>query len=94
MFVHIVFFKFHDSSNRKEAKERLESMRGTVPSLRFIEVGEDLLESPRSWELVLITHFDDQSGYEAYSVDPTHLEVLSWLKSVIQESATVDYLQH
>ena len=93
MFVHIVFFKFYELTSRTEAKVRLESMRGKVPTLRFIEVGEDLIDSPRSWELVLITHFDDRAGYEAYTIDPIHVAVLTWLKSVVQESATVDYLQ-
>lgn len=93
MFVHVVFFKFTDFNDRTEAQSRLETMKGTVTSLRSIEVGLDLVGSPRSWDMVLTTRFDDRAGYEAYAVDPAHLVVLSWLKTVVGESATVDYIQ-
>ena len=91
MFIHMVFFKFKDIQHGREAKKRLESMRGKVPSLRSIEVGLDQVRSSRSWDMVLDTRFDDRAGYDAYATDPTHLSVLVWLKTVIAESATVDY---
>ena len=91
MFVHIVFFNFKLLTDRKEAKQRLEGLVNTVPSLRTVVVGLDEVRSDRSWDMVLITRFDDQAGYEAYAVEPTHLEVVTWLKSVIHASATVDY---
>lgn len=91
VFVHIVFFNFKRLTDRAEAKRRLEGLVNTVPSLRTVEVGLDEVRSDRSWDMVLITRFDDRAGYEAYAVDSTHLEVVSWLKSVIRASATVDY---
>ena len=91
MFVHIVFFKFKDPEHASEAKRQLESMRGVVPTLRHIEVGLDCIHSERSWEMVLDTRFDDRAGYDAYATDPKHLEVLSFLKTVVAQSATVDY---
>ena len=39
--------------------------------------------------MTLRTEFDDQDGYNAYAVDAVHQEVLSWLKTVVQASATV-----
>ena len=93
MFVHIVFFKFNAPEYAAEAKRRLESMRGVVPTLRHIEVGLDCMNSARSWEMVLDTRFDNRAGYDAYATDPTHLEVLSFLRTVVAQSATVDYEQ-
>ena len=90
MFRHVVFFKFNDPNDAPEACRRLMSMEGAVPSLHQIEVGIDCLNTARSWHMVLDTRFEDREGYAAYASDPTHLEVLSWLKTVIQESATVD----
>lgn len=92
MFVHVVFFRFHDESAAPEAKRRLESMLGRVPTLRALEVGIDMLHTERSWQMTLRTEFDDQDGYNAYAVDAVHQEVLSWLKTVVQASATVDYV--
>ena len=91
MFVHTVFFKFKEDSATEEARRRLESMSGKVTSLKTIEVGVDELQTARSWDMVLITRFEDRSGYDAYAVDPIHLEVLTWLKRQVRESATVDY---
>jgi hypothetical protein len=92
MFAHIVFFKFTDQADAPEAKRRLESMRGVVSSLQRIEVGLDVMGSARSWHMVLDTRFDNRAGYEAYATDPAHLEVLGWLKTVVAESSTVDYV--
>jgi hypothetical protein len=91
MFKHLVFFKFKDAGDAPEAKRRLESMRGSVPTLIGIEVGIDALGGPRAWHMALETRFDDMEGYEAYRVDPLHGEVLTWLKTVVEVSATVDY---
>lgn len=91
MFKHIVFFRFTDPANAPEAKRRLESMPGRVPALSALEVGLDQIHSDRSWDMVLHTHFADEEAYRAYAVDPVHQEVLSWLKTVVAASATVDY---
>ena len=91
MFRHLVFFKFNDPSDAPEAQRRLESMRGAVPSLRSLEVGIDTVGGARSWHMALDTRFDDLAAYEAYKTDPLHLEVLAWLKTVVDASATVDF---
>ena len=92
MFVHVVFFRFHAESDAPEAKRRLESMIGRVPALRTLEVGIDTLHTERSWHMTLRTEFDDQDGYKAYAIDPVHQDVLGWLKTVVQASATVDFV--
>jgi len=50
------------------------------------------LNTDRSWHLTLRTEFADQDGYQAYAVDPLHQEVLTWLKTVVHASATVDFV--
>ena len=93
MFVHVVFMKFKDSTVIPTAKIRLEELRDTVPSIVELEVGIDILHTKRSKDLVLITRFKDQAGYERYVVDPNHQVVLAWLKTQLIESSTVDYIQ-
>jgi len=66
-------------------------MRGRVAALESIEVGLDCVQSARSWHMVLDTRFADRAAYESYATDPVHLEVLGWLKGVVEQSATVDY---
>ena len=91
MFKHIVFFRFQDPEDRVEAKRRLETLPALVPSLRLLEVGLDSMGSARSWDMSLLTTFDNESGYQAYAVHPQHLAVVAWIKTVVKASATVDY---
>lgn len=93
MFVHVVFMKFRESSDIAKAKKKLESLKNSVTSIIDLEVGLDIMQSNRSKDLVLITRFQDEQEYQKYVIDPNHQIVLQWLKSVLIESSTVDYIQ-
>lgn len=93
MMTHVVLFKFEsrDKQIHEEAKARLLSMEGVVPALKSIEVGLNEIDGPRAFDLSLITRFDDLAGLDAYREHPAHLEVLSYLKTVVAQSVAVDY---
>jgi len=94
MITHIVFFKLIHRSPESLAKARnvLMSMAGKIPQLRYLEVGVDVLHSPRSYDLALITKFDSLEDLEAYQVDPYHREeVVKYIKTVTDSSVAVDY---
>ncbi len=93
MFVHIVFMKFKETESIEIAKNKLEGLKETVPSLLELEVGIDVLHSERSKDLVLITRFRNEDGYNQYVIDPNHQTVLHWLKTHLIESSTVDYVR-
>ncbi|MFT6233228.1 MAG: hypothetical protein ACJAZO_003748 [Myxococcota bacterium] len=92
MLTHIVFFRFSDLSTAAEARDRLVQMHGQIPSLKHIEAGVDVTRSARSFDLALITRFEDVVGLEAYADHPVHVEVLTWLRTVATQTAAVDYL--
>ena len=93
MFVHVVFMTFRESSDIAQAKKKLEALKESVPSIIDLEVGIDIVHSARSKDLVLITRFQNENEYRKYATDPNHYVVLQWLKSVLIESSTVDYIQ-
>jgi len=94
MITHIVMFDFRDEnkkSNIIEATERLNGLLGRVPSLLSMEVGVNFSQEDRAMDLSIITTFEDRAGLEAYAIDPQHLEVVEFIKSVVVGSKVVDY---
>ncbi|NUM45793.1 MAG: Dabb family protein [Anaerolineales bacterium] len=94
MITHIVFFKLLDASSENQTviAEKLLSMQGQIPQLRYLEVGIDKLRTARSFDLSLITRFDTWEDYEGYQNHPYHqTEILPYVRSVIEKSVVVDY---
>ena len=65
----------------ESAVSALRALDGKIESLRFIEVGVDFKETERSYDLVPITHFDDQEGLSAYASHPIHLPVIETMQN-------------
>jgi hypothetical protein len=91
MLTHVVCFKFTNPDVAQEVKERLLSMVGRVPSLRHIEAGVDVVRSARSYDVALVTRFDDLAGLEAYQVHPVHQEVAAFIREHATNIVAVDY---
>lgn len=88
---HVVFFKFPSQDLAREAAERLAALDGVVPTLASIEVGVDEGRTDRSWDLCLITRFEDQAALDAYQVHPAHQEVVVWIRQHATGAAAVDW---
>jgi len=94
MITHIVLFKLSDPRPETIAATRdlLVSMDGTVPQLRYLEVGVDIIRSERSYDLALVTRFDSLDELKAYQVDPYHAgTILPHMRSVCSAIVAVDY---
>lgn len=95
MLVHIVMFQFKEENkeaNMARVKTMLEALPGKIESLSSMEVGIDISRSERSFDLALISKFDDQAGLDAYAPHPAHQEVVSVIKEVTTLSKVVDYI--
>ena len=92
MLSHIVLFRFEDLELARQAATRLLAMKGRIPSLLDVEAGVDIVRSARSYELGLITRFDDVAGMDAYQVHPVHQEVVAFIKQHASGSVAVDFL--
>lgn len=94
MIKHIVCFKLKDNSPKscEKAAEVFRSMDGKVPMLRSIQVDIDFLHSPRSYDIVLETTFDDEEALNHYQNDPYHCDVVKkYIHSVQETSVAIDY---
>ncbi len=96
MLVHIVMFQFkeeHKEANLARVKAMLEALPQKIDTLKSMEVGIDVSRSERSFDMVLISTFDDQEGLNVYAPHPAHQEVVSVIKEVTLLSKVVDYIQ-
>ena len=93
MITHIVMFKLSEKNpaNLSRAVTALNSLKGNIETLRFLEVGIDYFGSERSYDLVLTTHFDSKEGLEIYRHHKNHLPVVKIMKELCSSSIAVDY---
>lgn len=96
MLVHIVMFQFKDENkeaNMAKVKGMLEALPGKINTLHSMEVGIDISRSERSFDMVLVSMFEEQAALDVYATHPEHLEVVSVIKEVTTLSKVVDYMQ-
>lgn len=96
MLVHIVMFQFKEenkSENLVRVKAMLEALPQKIETLKSMEVGIDISKSERSFDLVLVSTFEDQAGLDFYVPHSAHQEVVSVIKEVTSLSKVVDYIQ-
>jgi hypothetical protein len=87
------FKEENKEANMARVKTMLEALPSKIETLRSMEVGIDISGSERSFDMVLISKFDDQAGLDAYAPHTAHQEVVSVIKEVTTLSKVVDYLQ-
>lgn len=91
MFKHVVCFKFFDQAQAPVVAEKLRALVGVVESLRSLECGVNILDTARSYDLVLIATFDSKADYKAYDSHPEHQKVREYVQTVRESSVAVDY---
>ena len=93
MVKHIVMFKLIEktSENMERATNSLLSLKGKIETLKSIEIGTDFLGSDRSYDIVLIAHFENREGLKIYGSHENHLPVVKIMRSLCSSSVVVDY---
>ena len=93
MVKHIVMFKLAKKSQESldQAMMALNSLRGNIETLKYLELGNDFLGSERSYDIVLTAFFDDREGLKAYAGHKNHLPVVDKMRSLCSASIVVDY---
>ncbi len=93
MIKHIVFFKLKDNSqeNKKIVQNRLLQMKDEIWVLQNIEVGVNFTESPRAYDIALLTDFKTKEDLDIYQEHPYHVEIKEFLQEVSIDSKVVDF---
>lgn len=96
--VHVVMWRLLEKALGRTATENallvkaeLETMRGRIPGMSFLQVGVDTRRRANSFDVVLICVFDDANALEAYHDHPDHNAVKPLIQAVRGETVIVDY---
>jgi hypothetical protein len=87
-------FKFKDENkeaNIIKATQMLNALQDSVESLDSIEVGVNFAQEDRAMDMSIITKFEDEDALKAYATHPSHLEVIDFIKQVVEYTKVVDY---
>ena len=93
---HVVSWKLATTDEEERAQHAagiklgLESLPAVIPQIKFLQVGVNALAGD-NFDVVLISDYDDADGLRAYVDHPAHLEVASYIRSVVAGRAAVDY---
>ena len=95
---HVVMWKLKENAegntkleNARLIKTKLESLKQIIQELKEIEVGINIVKDPGAYDLVLYTGFENQDDLNKYASDPRHLEVVDFIKKVVDSRIVVDY---
>lgn len=94
MIKHVVCFKLKDNSvdAKEKATNVLMSMVTKVPEIWGIEVGQNVLDTHRSYDLILQIVVEDLKKLEQYQNNPYHVDVVKkYMHQVMEKSVAIDY---
>ena len=94
MLTHIVVWKYRADvadETRQQHVNQLQQLSRIVPEVRSLSVGFDSLGLPRSYDTGLVATFDDRAGLDAYTVNPEHVKVAEFGRSISEHVASVDF---
>ena len=95
MITHVVMFKLHDTVDKKdvaqEIKMRLDSLPAKIDVIKTFEVGLNVLESARSYDMVLVSTFESLETLAVYSKHPDHVAHLDFIRNASASIMAVDY---
>ncbi|HWQ20952.1 MAG TPA: Dabb family protein [Methanotrichaceae archaeon] len=98
MMRHIVMFKMKESAegadkseNLNKVRSGLESLVGKIPEIRSFDVGQDILNTALSYDLVLCSEFESKDDLFRYQKHPEHVKIAELVGRVCANRIVVDY---
>jgi quinol monooxygenase YgiN len=94
MLTHVVLFKFKPETTAEQAiqlEAGLKELPQLIGEIREFRVGRDVIGSERSYDLGLISAFDDLAAMQRYQVHPAHQDVVTLVKTLCAGVVAVDF---
>jgi hypothetical protein len=79
------------AENAVKLKERLDDCRDIVPGILRIEVGLATPGLDSTYDVVLVSDFEDKAALDAYQVHPKHEAIKEFVVAVRESRECVDF---
>jgi len=98
MIKHIVLWKLKanaEGAGREQnavfMKRELEALKATIPQIKHIEVGLNIVPSDAAHDVALYSEFATEQDLNTYQKHPDHLRIADFVAKVRESRAVVDY---
>jgi hypothetical protein len=94
MLKHVVIFKFKKETaeaDKTDVEKGLKGLPAIISEIKGFEVGRDLIHSERSYDLGLVSTFENLDTMQKYQVHPAHQAVAGKLKQISESILVVDF---
>ncbi|NQX10730.1 Dabb family protein [Microbacteriaceae bacterium VKM Ac-2855] len=71
--------------------ERLLALKGVIAEIEAIEVGGNIADPERNWDIALVSQYADLDALGRYQVHPEHVKVAAFVGTLVSERASVDF---
>ncbi len=100
MLKHVVMWRLKDiaeGKNKQEnseiMKEKLLALENKIQEIKYIEVGLNINPTDAAYDIVLITHFNNEEDLKIYANHSEHVMVGEFISKVRSERVVVDYIE-
>ena len=93
MLLHLVCFKYKatvDAATRAQHRQRLAGLKD-LDGVIDLKVGEDVVQSSRSYDTGLAITFPDRAALDAYQKNPRHVPVAQHGAGLSEHIVAVDF---
>jgi hypothetical protein len=94
MITHVVLFKFKPEATAAQIQQLVEGLGGLpllIDEIREFRFGKDVFRTERSYDLGLVSSFDDLDALQKYQVHPEHQKVVALVKTTASSVVAVDF---
>jgi Stress responsive A/B Barrel Domain len=91
---HFVFIRYAPGTSDAHIEEFLRMTRAlpaSIPTLRDLEAGRDVLHGARSWDVLLAMRFNSLEELREYQVHPAHQALMAFNNPRVAEVGSVDF---
>ena len=94
MVKHIVLFKFFEDKKESDMEiliGKLRKLPEQIDLIRSYEVGANVVEGPRNYDVALVSTFDSLADLKTYGASDPHVEFLKYMSTCVEDVKVLDY---